>query len=246
MLLPCHLKGSSLCRDGLFFCKGKKRKGVAIPWGSVTYGTPNKSTVSVFYGYICCIPLWGEEATYPMIQVGCLNLSSFSMQLCEASLHASVLQEHQSPRGSKSFLLGHLWSGCLAALSCSVCLFFSDMTCSQRSTAHSLQSRGGFLSSFLSQSKKGPSRPAQPSGASPTQQHAASLGKKEPANHQVILNWIHWKVLSSQGVSLQHSTSPSFCFHLEEKKSFSSLNMYTGCECTARTDDDVCWLVEPL
>ncbi|KAI6079327.1 WD repeat-containing protein 91 [Aix galericulata] len=59
-----------------------------------------------------------------------------------------------------------------------------DMTCSQRSTAHSLQSRGGFLSSFLSQSKKGPSRPAQPSGASPTQQHAASLGKKEPANHQ--------------------------------------------------------------
>uniref|UniRef100_A0A8C4UH26 WD repeat-containing protein 91 n=1 Tax=Falco tinnunculus TaxID=100819 RepID=A0A8C4UH26_FALTI len=44
-----------------------------------------------------------------------------------------------------------------------------DMTCSQRSTAHSLQSRGGFLSSFLSQSKKGPSRPAHPSGASPMQ-----------------------------------------------------------------------------
>uniref|UniRef100_A0A8C3DTJ4 WD repeat-containing protein 91 n=1 Tax=Corvus moneduloides TaxID=1196302 RepID=A0A8C3DTJ4_CORMO len=44
-----------------------------------------------------------------------------------------------------------------------------DMTCNQRSTAHSLQSRGGFLSSFLSQSKKGPSRPTHSSGASPTQ-----------------------------------------------------------------------------
>ncbi|XP_064366870.1 WD repeat-containing protein 91 isoform X2 [Dromaius novaehollandiae] len=59
-----------------------------------------------------------------------------------------------------------------------------DMTCSQRSTAHSLQSRGGFLSSFLSQSKKGPSRPTQPSGASPTQTSSMLLGKKEPANHQ--------------------------------------------------------------
>uniref|UniRef100_A0A8C3DVZ5 WD repeat-containing protein 91 n=1 Tax=Corvus moneduloides TaxID=1196302 RepID=A0A8C3DVZ5_CORMO len=39
-----------------------------------------------------------------------------------------------------------------------------DMTCNQRSTAHSLQSRGGFLSSFLSQSKKGPSRPTHSSG----------------------------------------------------------------------------------
>ncbi|NWR76891.1 WDR91 protein, partial [Centropus unirufus] len=59
-----------------------------------------------------------------------------------------------------------------------------DMTCSQRSTAHSLQSRGGFLSSFLSQSKKGPTRPAHPSGASPTQTASAMLGKKEPTNHQ--------------------------------------------------------------
>ncbi|XP_072722933.1 cell cycle regulator of non-homologous end joining isoform X3 [Ciconia boyciana] len=59
-----------------------------------------------------------------------------------------------------------------------------DMTCSQRSTAHSLQSRGGFLSSFLSQSKKGPSRPAHPSGASPTQTGSMLLGKKEPTNHQ--------------------------------------------------------------
>ncbi|CAM9908008.1 unnamed protein product, partial [Bubo scandiacus] len=41
-----------------------------------------------------------------------------------------------------------------------------DITCSQRSTVHSLQSRGGFLSSFLSQSKKGPSRPAHASGPS--------------------------------------------------------------------------------
>uniref|UniRef100_A0A669PTN4 WD repeat-containing protein 91 n=1 Tax=Phasianus colchicus TaxID=9054 RepID=A0A669PTN4_PHACC len=55
-----------------------------------------------------------------------------------------------------------------------------DMTCSQRSTAHSLQSRGGFLSSLLSQSKKGPARPAQPSGASPTQTGSVLLGKKEP------------------------------------------------------------------
>ncbi|XP_067167913.1 WD repeat-containing protein 91 isoform X2 [Apteryx mantelli] len=59
-----------------------------------------------------------------------------------------------------------------------------DMTCSQRSTAHSLQSRGGFLSSFLSQSKKGSSRPTQPSGASPTQTGSMLLGKKESANHQ--------------------------------------------------------------
>ncbi|KAK1190968.1 WDR91 protein, partial [Pygoscelis papua] len=58
------------------------------------------------------------------------------------------------------------------------------MTCSQRSTAHSLQSRGGFLSSFLSQSKKGPSRPAHPTGASPTQTGSMLLGKKEPTNHQ--------------------------------------------------------------
>ncbi|XP_029859073.1 WD repeat-containing protein 91 isoform X4 [Aquila chrysaetos chrysaetos] len=59
-----------------------------------------------------------------------------------------------------------------------------DMTCSQRSTTHSLQSRGGFLSSFLSQSKKGPSRPPHPSGASPTQTGSMLLGKKEPTNHQ--------------------------------------------------------------
>ncbi|KFP74082.1 WD repeat-containing protein 91, partial [Apaloderma vittatum] len=59
-----------------------------------------------------------------------------------------------------------------------------DMTCSQRSTAHALQSRGGFLSSFLSQSKKGPSRPVHPSGASPTQTGSMLLGKKEPTNHQ--------------------------------------------------------------
>ncbi|KAM6292138.1 WD repeat-containing protein 91 isoform 6-T6 [Porphyrio hochstetteri] len=59
-----------------------------------------------------------------------------------------------------------------------------DMTCSQRSTAHSLQSRGGFLSSFLSQTKKGPSRPAHPSGASPTQTGGPLLAKKEPTNHQ--------------------------------------------------------------
>ncbi|XP_051640234.1 WD repeat-containing protein 91 isoform X2 [Manacus candei] len=59
-----------------------------------------------------------------------------------------------------------------------------DMTCNQRSTAHSLQSRGGFLSTFLSQSKKGPSRPAHPSGASPTQTGSMLLGKKEPTNHQ--------------------------------------------------------------
>ena len=92
------------------------------------------------------------------------------------------------------------------------------MTCSQRSTAHSLQSRGGFLSSFLSQSKKGPSRPAHPSGASPTQTGSMLLGKKEPTNHQVILNCVVWKVLSIQGVDLQHSTAPSFCFYLKKMK----------------------------
>ncbi|XP_030404290.1 WD repeat-containing protein 91 isoform X2 [Gopherus evgoodei] len=59
-----------------------------------------------------------------------------------------------------------------------------DMTRSQRSTAHSLQSRGGFLSSLLSQSKKGPSRSALMTGVSPTQAGGILLGKKEPSNHQ--------------------------------------------------------------
>ncbi|NWT51762.1 WDR91 protein, partial [Erythrocercus mccallii] len=59
-----------------------------------------------------------------------------------------------------------------------------DMTCNQRSTAHSLQSRGGFLSTFLSQSKKGPSRPSHSSGASSMQTGSTLLGKKEPTNHQ--------------------------------------------------------------
>lgn len=146
----------------------------------------------------------------------------------------------QSFKQQALFLLVHLWSGCLSAVLCPVyCFFlilFSDMTCSQRSTAHSLQSRGGFLSSLLSQSKKGPARPAQPSGASPTQSSSVLLGKKEPANHQVILNLIHWKVLSNQGVNLQHSIAPSFCFHLEEgeEKECSFLPMYTGRKCSTR------------
>uniref|UniRef100_A0A8D0GFV3 WD repeat-containing protein 91 n=1 Tax=Sphenodon punctatus TaxID=8508 RepID=A0A8D0GFV3_SPHPU len=59
-----------------------------------------------------------------------------------------------------------------------------DMTCSQRSTAHSLQSRGGFLSSLLSQSKKGPPRATQTTGASPMQTGGILLGKKESSNHQ--------------------------------------------------------------
>ncbi|XP_074923500.1 WD repeat-containing protein 91 isoform X2 [Chelonoidis abingdonii] len=59
-----------------------------------------------------------------------------------------------------------------------------DMTRSQRSTAHSLQSRGGFLSSLLSQGKKGPSRSALTTGLSPTQAGGILLGKKEPSNHQ--------------------------------------------------------------
>nr|XP_025041818.1 WD repeat-containing protein 91 isoform X2 [Pelodiscus sinensis] len=59
-----------------------------------------------------------------------------------------------------------------------------DMTRSQRSTTHSLQSRGGFLSSLLSQSKKGPSRPTMTTGVSPTQTGGILLGKKEPSNHQ--------------------------------------------------------------
>lgn len=87
------------------------------------------------------------------------------------------------------------------------------MTCSQRSTAHSLQSRGGFLSSFLSQSKKGPSRPAHPSGASPTQTSSMLLGKKEPTNHQVILRCV-WMGFSIQGINL-YSIPPGFCFHLK-------------------------------
>nr|XP_056702134.1 WD repeat-containing protein 91 [Euleptes europaea] len=59
-----------------------------------------------------------------------------------------------------------------------------DMTCSQRSTAHSLQARGGFLSSFLPQSKKGSSRVTQTVGTSSAQAGAMPVGKKEQSNHQ--------------------------------------------------------------
>lgn len=108
-------------------------------------------------------------------------------------------KEDVSSRGSSSstVLVGSslIRVVCLSVLPrpvhCFFLILFSDMTCSQRSTAHSLQSRGGFLSSLLSQSKKGPARPAQPSGASPTQTGSVLLGKKEPANHQVIVNLIH-------------------------------------------------------
>lgn len=153
-------------------------------------------------------------------------------------------KEDVSSRGSSSstVLVGSslIRVVCLSVLPhpvhCFFSILFSDMTCSQRSTAHSLQSRGGFLSSLLSQSKKGPARPAQPSGASPTQTGSVLLGKKEPANHQVIVNLIHWKVLSNQGVNLQHSTAPSFCFHLEEGegKKCSFLPTYAGRECSTR------------
>ncbi|CAI5785834.1 repeat-containing 91 [Podarcis lilfordi] len=56
-----------------------------------------------------------------------------------------------------------------------------DMTSNQRSPAHSLQTRGGFLSSLLSQSKKGSSRTT---GSSSAQTGVASVGKKEQSNHQ--------------------------------------------------------------
>ncbi|XP_066489856.1 WD repeat-containing protein 91 [Tiliqua scincoides] len=59
-----------------------------------------------------------------------------------------------------------------------------DMTCNQRSTGHSLQARGGFLSSFLSQGKKGPFRVAPATGASSAQTGVMLLSKKEPSNHQ--------------------------------------------------------------
>ncbi|XP_077195330.1 WD repeat-containing protein 91 isoform X1 [Paroedura picta] len=59
-----------------------------------------------------------------------------------------------------------------------------DMTCSQRSTTHSLQSRGGFLSSLLPQGKKGPSRVTQTAGTSSAQAAVPLVGKKEQSNHQ--------------------------------------------------------------
>ncbi|XP_060101254.1 WD repeat-containing protein 91 isoform X2 [Heteronotia binoei] len=59
-----------------------------------------------------------------------------------------------------------------------------DMTCSQRSTAHSLQARGGFLSSLLPQGKKGPSRVMQTAGTSSAQTGVPLVGKKEQSNHQ--------------------------------------------------------------
>ena len=122
-------------------------------------------------------------------------------------------------------LSGYTFIFCLVFVCFVLLVFFliSDMTCSQRSMAHSLQSRGGFLSSFLSQSKKGPSRQAHPGGASPTQSASMLLGKKEPTNHQVILNCGHWKVLHIQGVNLQLSTAPSFYFHLKKSNVLSCL-----------------------
>ncbi|KAL8221763.1 UNVERIFIED_CONTAM: WD repeat-containing protein 91 [Gekko kuhli] len=59
-----------------------------------------------------------------------------------------------------------------------------DMTCSQRSTAHSLQARGGFLFSLLPQGKKGPPRVMQTSGTSSAQAGAPLVGRKEQSNHQ--------------------------------------------------------------
>uniref|UniRef100_A0A8D2L069 WD repeat-containing protein 91 n=1 Tax=Varanus komodoensis TaxID=61221 RepID=A0A8D2L069_VARKO len=59
-----------------------------------------------------------------------------------------------------------------------------DMTCSQRSAAHFLQARGGFLSSLLSQGKKGPSRVTQAPGTMSGQTGMASLGRKEQSTHQ--------------------------------------------------------------
>ncbi|XP_060135713.1 WD repeat-containing protein 91 isoform X1 [Zootoca vivipara] len=56
-----------------------------------------------------------------------------------------------------------------------------DMACNQRSPAHSLQTRGGFLSSLLSQSKKGSSRTT---GSNSAQTGVALVGKKEQSNHQ--------------------------------------------------------------
>ncbi|XP_067325254.1 WD repeat-containing protein 91 isoform X2 [Anolis sagrei] len=61
-----------------------------------------------------------------------------------------------------------------------------DMTCSQRNTAHSLQARGGFLSSLLSQGKKGASRASQTTGIAPTQTVLTPPGKKEQSSQQSI------------------------------------------------------------
>nr|XP_033806906.1 WD repeat-containing protein 91 isoform X2 [Geotrypetes seraphini] len=56
---------------------------------------------------------------------------------------------------------------------------------SQRNASQFSQPRGSsFLSSLLSQSKKGPTRPPQSSGASPTQSGIVLVAKKEPTNNQ--------------------------------------------------------------
>ncbi|XP_029453098.1 WD repeat-containing protein 91 [Rhinatrema bivittatum] len=60
-----------------------------------------------------------------------------------------------------------------------------DMLPSQRNSSQFSQPRGSsFLSSLLSQSKKGPTRSPQSSGASPTQSGALLLAKKELPNSQ--------------------------------------------------------------
>uniref|UniRef100_A0A6J0VK79 WD repeat-containing protein 91 n=1 Tax=Pogona vitticeps TaxID=103695 RepID=A0A6J0VK79_9SAUR len=59
-----------------------------------------------------------------------------------------------------------------------------DITCNQRSTAHSLQARGGFLSSFLSQNKKGASRVTPTAGIISAPTGVTQLGKKEQVGHQ--------------------------------------------------------------
>lgn len=155
----------------------------------------------------------------PQALTGCFKTFFFNAQWSislERNMCPPVVQTASTSLVGWSLirLSGYTFMFCLVVFFVFVFFLISDMTCSQRNTTHSLQTRGGFLSSFLSQSKKGPSRPPHPSGASPTQTGSMLLGKKEPTNHQVILNCVSWKVLSIQGINLQHSTALSFCFHL--------------------------------
>uniref|UniRef100_A0A8D0CDF0 WD repeat-containing protein 91 n=1 Tax=Salvator merianae TaxID=96440 RepID=A0A8D0CDF0_SALMN len=87
-------------------------------------------------------------------------------------------EEHQQPQEEEELILHHKLPSYVANMD-HLGDSELDMTCSQRSTSHSLQARGGFLSSLLSQGKKGPSKVTQATGTSLIQ---TSLSKKEHAH----------------------------------------------------------------
>uniref|UniRef100_A0A8B9F0M8 WD repeat-containing protein 91 n=1 Tax=Amazona collaria TaxID=241587 RepID=A0A8B9F0M8_9PSIT len=115
-----------------------------------------------------------------------------------------------------------------------------DMTCSQRGTAHSLQSRGGFLSSFLSQSKKSPSRPAHPSGPSesvtwPNCSSALQSAKGKEGAVSTKDGKSHFSGLAGESSSLQQRQK-RLQEHGKERKELLSKGTFQGQSAEKKTD----------